>query len=86
MTPLRHARTPSLLALALLVALGSGDAFAQKKSKKAPAKKAPAVSAECTDGRHRLAHVGIWGSCFSRGGAKARRTTHGNTKIDSELK
>ncbi len=49
MTPLRHARTPSLLALALLVALGSGDAFAQKKSKKAPAKKAPAVSAECTD-------------------------------------
>ncbi|MET1023572.1 MAG: M13 family metallopeptidase [Pseudoxanthomonas sp.] len=50
MTQLRHARTPTLLALALLVALGSGDALAAaKKTKKAPAKKAPAVSAECTD-------------------------------------
>lgn len=49
MTQLRHARTPTLLALALLVALGSGDAFAAAKKKKAPVKKAPAVSAECTD-------------------------------------
>lgn len=39
--------SPALLALALLVALASGDANAQKKKKKAP--KAPAVSAECTD-------------------------------------
>jgi putative endopeptidase len=48
MTQLRHARTPALLALALLVALGSGDAFAATKKKKAAAK-APAVSAECSD-------------------------------------
>ncbi len=48
MTQLRHARTPTLLALALLVALGSGDALAATKKKKAAAK-APAVSAECSD-------------------------------------
>jgi putative endopeptidase len=48
MSQLRHARTPTLLALALLAALGSGDAFAAKK-KKAPARKVAAVSAECTD-------------------------------------
>ncbi|RXR08439.1 M13 family metallopeptidase [Pseudoxanthomonas composti] len=48
MTQLRHARTPTLLAMALLVALGGGDAFAAAKKKKA-APKAPVVKAECTD-------------------------------------
>ncbi len=46
----QHARnatsTPTLIALALMVALASGNADAQRK-KKAPA--APVVSAECTD-------------------------------------
>ena len=48
MPQLHNARTPTLLALALMIALGNGEALAAKK-KKAPAKKAPAVSAECTD-------------------------------------
>lgn len=46
MLPSRHVlRTPSLLAFALVVALGGGDAHAAKK--KAP--RAPAVPAECSD-------------------------------------
>ena len=49
MLPSRHAlRTPTLLAFALVVALGSTDANAAAKKKKA-APRAPSVAAECTD-------------------------------------
>ena len=48
MPPLRNALSkPTLLAFALVAALGVTDAQAAKKKKKAP--RAPTVSAECTE-------------------------------------